>query len=115
VGAGGRVIERGRPLDRLVVVFSGRLSVEADGQRKAALRAGHFAGEMSFVTGEVPSADVRVIEPARLFVWKSDDLTRFLEGQNEFRLAFQSSIGADLVGKLRATSEPIAERSRTLV
>jgi CRP-like cAMP-binding protein len=115
VGAGGRIIERGQPLGRLLVVFSGQLSVEADGQRKAALRAGHFAGEMSFVTGEVPSAEVTAIQPARLFVWKSAELTRFLEGQNELRLAFQSSIGADLVGKLRATSEPTSERARSAI
>jgi hypothetical protein len=105
VGAGQRVIEHGRPLERLFIVFAGRLAVEADGRQRAALRAGHFAGEMSFVTGEVPSADVIATEAARLFVWKSAELAQFLGAQNELRLALQASIGADLVGKLRATGD----------
>jgi hypothetical protein len=101
VPAGERVIERGKPLDRLIVVFTGRLAVEVDGQEKAALRAGHFAGEMSFVTGEVPSADVSARAPTRIFVWKSAELMRTLEGQNDLLLALHSAIGTDLVGKLR--------------
>jgi Popeye protein conserved region len=101
VGEGGRVIERGRPLERLIVIFTGHLAVEADGRRRALLKEGHFAGEMSFVTGEFPSADVVATEPTRIFVWKSPELTRFLEGQNDLLLALQSAIGTDLVGKLR--------------
>jgi Popeye protein conserved region len=83
VAVGERVIERGKPLERLIVVFSGSLAVEVEGRQKAALKVGHFAGEMSFVTGEVPSADVFAREKARIFVWKSPELVRTLEGQNE--------------------------------
>jgi Popeye-like protein len=109
VRAGERVIERGKPLDRLIVVYTGRLAVEVEGLQKAALKAGHFAGEMSFVTGEVPSADVFARESTRIFVWKSPELMRILEGQNELLLALHSAIGTDLVGKLRGgVPEPAA-------
>ncbi len=108
VGIRERVIERGKPLLRLLVVFSGALAVEADGERKADLRPGHFAGEMSFVTGEVPSADVLASEPTRLFVWDSPELTRFLGGQSELLRALQAAIGTDLVGKLRGQKPEVA-------
>jgi Popeye protein conserved region len=104
-----RVIEHGAPLERLIVVSAGELSVEADGQRKAVLGAGQFAGEMSFVTGEIPLADVVATGPARLLVWKSPDLARFLAGKEELRLALHTAIGADLVRKLRGSAaEPAA-------
>jgi hypothetical protein len=101
VGASERIIEHGHLPGRLMVVSSGSLSVEAEGARKALLSAGQFAGEMAFVTGEVPLADVVATEAARLLVWKSAELTRFLEGNGELLLALHTAIGADLVRKLR--------------
>jgi hypothetical protein len=108
LGPSDRVIEHGKPLSRLIVVFSGRLAVEADGSRKAELKAGHFAGEMSFVTGQVPLADVFATEPTRIFVWKNPELGQFLAGHNELLLALHTAIGADLVGKLRGTGTLVA-------
>jgi hypothetical protein len=105
-----QVIEQGKPLERLIVVSSGRLAVESDGQRRAELRAGHFAGEMSFVTGEVPSAAVFATEPARVFVWKSAELGEFLDAHKELLLAIHAAIGADLVRKLRGADNGTLER-----
>ncbi|HEY8039662.1 MAG TPA: cyclic nucleotide-binding domain-containing protein [Polyangiaceae bacterium] len=96
-----RIVERARALDRLMVIASGRTAVRV-GERVVELGQGRFVGEMSFITGEPPTADVVAIDAIRYVAWPKAPLTKFLAEHPPLRAAWQAVLGADLVSKLRA-------------
>jgi hypothetical protein len=98
---GERIVARNVDLDRLMVLYSGRAAVEADGRRLAELRDGQFMGEMSFVSDEKTSADVTALEPTQYVSWSRADLSSMLKGNPELNAAFELILGADLAAKLR--------------
>jgi hypothetical protein len=99
--ADAHLVERERRLDRLMVIASGRAAVRV-GDRSVELREGRFVGEMSFITGEAPTADVFALEAVRYVSWPKAELTKFLAQHPSLRAAWQAVLGADLVSKLRA-------------
>jgi hypothetical protein len=100
--AGERLVESGHDPGRLLVLLRGRLEVRAAGATVATLAAGQFVGEMAFVTGEPPRADVIAIEPTRLAALDTPRLRTLLAQNAELRAALQGILGADLASKLRA-------------
>jgi hypothetical protein len=101
VAAGARIVEHDQPLDRMMVIATGRASVEVEGKALAELRPGCFAGEMSFVSGDKPNADVVAIEPTTLVSWPHGKLRAILDANAALRASVQMVIGEDLVAKLR--------------
>lgn len=100
VEAGERIVERGEPLDRIMVIAGGRVLVKPPTGTPIELRPGCFVGEMSFMTGERPNADVFAAEKTRLVAWPQKELKALLDGAAELRAAVQGVLGADLVAKL---------------
>jgi hypothetical protein len=101
VEAGARIVEQDQPLDRIMVIATGRVCVEARGTKLAELRPGCFAGEMSFVSGRRPNADVVALEPTTVVWWPKRQLRAMLGDNATLRAAVQMVIGEDLVAKLR--------------
>jgi CRP-like cAMP-binding protein len=104
VAAGTRLVTRGEDVNRLMVVVSGRARVERSGHARAELGPGRLIGEMSFVTGKSPTADVVAVEHALIVSWPKDALQAFLAGNPELAVAVERVIGADLARKLEAAS-----------
>ena len=75
---GQRVLRRGLARGGLYIVLDGDASVEVDGRELRRLGRGEFFGEISVLTGEPPSADVRAEGVLRCFVVPADDLEGFL-------------------------------------
>ncbi len=96
------LVERGQELDRVMVIVGGKTNVRVGEQTIAELGEGQFVGEMSFLTGQVPTADVVATESTRYVAWKKSELSKFLDANPALRGAIQLVIGTDLVGKLRA-------------
>jgi hypothetical protein len=103
VGVGERLVRSGETLHDLIVLVSGRVRVEADGRTLAELRSGCLVGEMSFVTGQAPRADVVAMEPTRTVSWQDEVLRKLLGTNAELRAAVQQVIGEDLISKLQPT------------
>jgi hypothetical protein len=95
------IVASGQSLDRIMVICDGKAAVRRDGRTIIELGEGRFVGEMSFLTGQAPKADVHTVTDTRLVAWPHDDLRRFLEGNVELRASIQQVIGTDLVAKLR--------------
>ena len=76
---------------------------KVEDMRVATLEAGRFVGEMSFLTGQEPSADVVAMGQTSYLAWPCDDLRRFLEEHPEVRSGLQLILGTDLARKLRAS------------
>jgi hypothetical protein len=97
-----KIVVSGEALDRIMVICDGKAVVRRDGKTLVELGEGRFVGEMSFLTGQTPGADVHTVTNTKLVTWPHDDLRRFLETNTELRASMQQVIGTDLVAKLRA-------------
>jgi hypothetical protein len=104
VPAGEHLVQRGEALDRLIVLASGRMRVEANGKVLAELRAGCFVGEMGFLTGRTATADVVALEPTRTMSWRYEVLRKLLDTNVQLRAAMEQVLGEDLAAKLRPAS-----------
>jgi hypothetical protein len=101
VGAGERLVRHGEALHELMVLASGRARFEIDGRSTGELRAGCLVGEMSFLSGKAPNADVVAMEPTRTVTWQDDVLRKLLDANAELRAGVQEVIGEDLSAKLQ--------------
>jgi hypothetical protein len=101
--AGEVLIAQGKHPGRVMLLAEGRVAVSSSGKALCELQAGSFVGEMSFLTGDAPRADVRALEACTLFAWPKDALARRLKESPELRAHVQMAIGQDLVAKLRST------------
>lgn len=75
---GHRVLRRGLGGGGLHVVLDGEAVVEVDGTEIRRLGRGEFFGEISILSGEPPSADVRAQGILRCFVIPAPELEPFL-------------------------------------
>lgn len=101
VAAGAELVHHGERLDRVMVIASGRARVNVGGATVKELGPGRFVGEMSFLTGTSPNADVVAIDLVRTASWKQTELRAALRESADLRAAVQMVIGEDLVAKLR--------------
>jgi CRP-like cAMP-binding protein len=103
VGPGERIVKRGQSPHQLIVLTDGRARVEVDGRPLAELHPGCFLGELSFVTGDAPNADVVALEPTRTVSWQDDALRKLFATDAQFRASVQQLIDEDLIAKLERT------------
>jgi len=98
---GERVIARGEPLDHLAIVIDGTARVELADRRAVELSHGAFIGEIGYLTGKPPAADVVAVTALRVVRWPCAALRAFLASHDDTRTALQLVLGADLAAKLR--------------
>lgn len=101
VPEGERLIEEGVAPRHLFVILEGVASVERGGAEVTRLSTGRFVGEMSFLTGSPPKADVVAKTQLRIARLDGAALELLLADRAELRAALQSILGADLSEKLR--------------
>jgi CRP-like cAMP-binding protein len=77
-GEGQRAIRQGISGSAFYVVLEGEASVLVDGAERARLGRGDFFGEISALTGEVPTADVRAETMLRCLMLPGAQLEAFL-------------------------------------
>ncbi len=98
---GARVVHQGESLAHLAVVLDGTAQVELAGARVAELGHGAFIGELSYLTGKPPAADLIAATKLRVVRWPCDALRGHLDGNPDTRTAMQLVLGSDLAAKLR--------------
>lgn len=96
-------VERSKPLDRLIVIYSGKACVEVDGRIVAELQPGRFIGSISYVTEETSPVNVVAIEPMRYVYWPKSKLKDFMSKNAELHSALKSTLAIDLTRWLQAT------------
>ena len=99
--AGAQVVRQGEPLGHLAIVVDGRARVELADRASVELAHGAFIGELSYLTGKPPAADVVAATPLRVVRWPTDALRAFLASNPDTRTAVQLVLGSDLASKLR--------------
>ena len=96
-------VQRNKPLNRLMVIYSGRACAEVDGRRVTELEPGHFIGSISYVTEETAPANVVAIEPTRYVSWSKSKLKDFMSKNPDLHSALKSTLAVDLARWLQAT------------
>jgi CRP/FNR family cyclic AMP-dependent transcriptional regulator len=83
---GQRVLRQGFAGSNLYVILDGEAAVVIGGTERTRLGRGEFFGEISVLSGETPSADVRAEGVLRCFVIPGEDLEPFLLDHPEVML-----------------------------
>ena len=96
-------VSKDEPLEKLILIYSGKANVELDGKKVGELHAGQFIGELSYFTDEVAAANVIATESTRYVSWPKDRLKRFLDNNSDLRAAFQIILGSVLARRLQDT------------
>lgn len=94
-------VSRDKPLEKLILIYSGAADVELDGSKVDTLQAGQFIGELSYFTDDVAAADVVATEATRYVSWPKDRLKSFLDDNSDLRAAFQIILGSVLAKRLK--------------
>lgn len=89
-----------QPINAVMLIYNGLVSVENNGKEVVQLRDGNFIGEVSFITGGTASATVRALQPTRYITWPKAKVTQLLNRNPSMRLAMQSVLSTDLSKKL---------------
>ena len=97
------IVRKGEDMDRMMVIHSGSASIRCGERTVAELGPGQFVGEMSFITGDLTSADVVASKTLRYVSWPKDSLRCLLDERPQLKVALHYVLGADLVGKLKAS------------
>ena len=85
----------------LYLIADGNATVEISPGRTKDLVAGHFVGELSFITGGLTSADVRAGRDETLVLaWTHRDLAELLNRDPVLSHAFDLILSIDVTGKL---------------
>jgi hypothetical protein len=99
--AGGRIVTAGEAPSELMLVLSGEVRVMQGTRSIATLRPGSFIAEMSLVADTVASADVEAAGAVRVRAWPMAAMRELRAREPMLWSKLQSSIGHDLVEKLK--------------
>src|SRR5205823_1909474 len=90
--ADARVVRKGEAPTELAIVIAGGARVEL-GERRAELGYGAFIGELSYLTGRPPGADVFASGALRVVAWPTTPLRAYLDANPDTRTAMQLVLG----------------------
>jgi len=101
---GSVLIRQGRPIEALIFVLDGQVSVTVDGLGEIArLGSGEILGEMSLVDESPPSATVTVVQPTQILAIDNQLLVARLDGDAAFAARLYRAIAMFLSIRMRST------------
>jgi CRP/FNR family cyclic AMP-dependent transcriptional regulator len=114
--AGDILIRQGEPVDALMFVLDGKVSVEIDGVGQvASLGSGEMLGEMSLVDEAPPSATVVVTEPTHVLHIDCRVLNAKLEAEPHFAARLYRAIAVFLSVRMRSTVQQLGYGEATVI
>jgi CRP-like cAMP-binding protein len=105
VEAGTLLVQKDTVVSDMMVLKQGAMDVFVEDRVIARLTPGQFIGEMSFLTGDKATADVRASQPSRVLVWSQERLNELLDNKATLAFKIRGILGRDVVGKLRTQSD----------
>jgi CRP-like cAMP-binding protein len=101
-----------QPLDSIILIYNGLVSVEIGGQQVRQMKDGSLIGEISFITGGPATATVVAMEPTRYMAWPKDEMRRLLKRNPSMRFAMESVFSKELIKKLARPKSSASKASR---
>ncbi|MCH2034303.1 MAG: cyclic nucleotide-binding domain-containing protein [Tenacibaculum sp.] len=106
---GDRLIEKGKTIDSLYIVLSGKLSITDGNNDKliAEIGAGEIVGEMSFLESRPPSVSVIAAEQTVVYAISRELMNSRLASNLEFKANFYYALALFLSNRLRKTTSQL--------
>lgn len=92
------------PLDSVMLIYNGLVSVETGGRQIGQMKDGSLVGEVSFITEGTATATVRALERTRYLSWSKEDMRRLLGRNPSMRFAMETLFSKELSKKLARPS-----------
>ncbi len=93
-----------KPLDSVMLIYKGLVSVETGGQEIGQMKDGSLIGEVSYITEGNATATVRALQQTRYLSWSKRDMRRLLSRNPNMRSAMESVFNIELSKKLARPS-----------
>ncbi len=97
-----------QPTDDMMLIYNGEVEVWVRDRKIATLKDGAFVGEMSFLTGNLPTATVKATKETRCVVWSKEELRKLLNRNPSMWATLQGVLSTDLTKKLVVKNETIS-------
>jgi hypothetical protein len=94
------IIKESEPTEKIFLLVEGEADVKIKGKKISTLKKGNFIGEISFLTGSLPSADVDAAVQTKLIGWEKEKLKKFIEKNHLLKHEINSLFSNDLITKL---------------
>lgn len=98
------LIREGERQENVSLILSGKVDIIKAHGKIAELSRGSFVAEMSFLTGDPASADVRAAGAVELISWPQEKLRGLKQLNSGLYMKIQHILGKDLAGKVKASS-----------
>lgn len=95
-----KIIAENEAIEKLFYLVDGEVEVKIKDNQIATIKKGNFLGEMSFLSGELPSASVTSITPAKILTWDKGKLRMLMEKNDDFKHEIYSIFSNDLILKI---------------
>lgn len=95
-----RIIIENESTEKLFYLVDGEVEVKIKGNPIASIKKGNFLGEMSFLSGELPSASVTSVKDIRILYWDKSRLKMMMSKNDDFRHEIYSIFSNDLILKI---------------
>lgn len=87
-------------IEMLMILYKGKVNLSCRGEKVVSISKSQFIGEMSFLTGELTTAEVKAEDQVKYFFWPKDKLKSFLLKNPKYMASLQRAIGAQLIDKI---------------
>ena len=108
---GQLLLKDGDSNNRLFLIADGACSIVKHGNEITQLGAGEFVGELSFISGEVISADVISVGNTKMMYWDRLALEPLFKKHGLYKSYLHSLCSVDIAQKLRRMTTATAETS----
>ncbi len=95
-----KIISENESIDKLYYLVEGEAGVRIRENQIASINKGNFLGEMSFLSGELPSATVTTITQTTILCWDKRKLKTMMDRNDDFRHEIYSIFSKDLIEKI---------------
>lgn len=95
-----KIITENEATEKLFFLVDGEVEIKLKDKQISTIRKGNFIGEMSFLSGELPYADVYSLTPVKILSWEKGRLRLQIEKNDELRQEIHSIFSNDLILKL---------------
>jgi CRP/FNR family cyclic AMP-dependent transcriptional regulator len=110
VPAGRHLTRQGQPGEAFYVLLDGEATVDVDGKRRPALKAGDFFGEISMLDRGLASATVTAKSPARLMVMSHAQFRDAIKASDSLLVKVLAAMGERLRTDMAA--KDLAKKAR---
>ena len=99
------IIQQGKPVKDLVLIYNGLVHVIVNDKKVAELKDGQFVGEMSFLTEKPATATCKVAHTTECLVWPQKDFKDLLKRNPSLYFTIQSLLSEQVSNNLVSSSQ----------